>query len=218
MRFVIVAFESLQTASRDSRHLVYSQHKALPTQDRQTPCRQRHPMFCWRRIKAVQHLHDSTAMLHRWPTTTDHYAESARKPFPPSASLIKSTIHTRKSQAEQWFLISIVKLKSCAMSDKSIAFPPENYPNYLLITNAHDVSFFESILENYLISIAFVWVALHDPPWTPVLVEIFYYCCPIWSFPNRLGNVLLAYGSDFGCSYDLWWFFLGNVRNTQPEL
>ena len=38
----------------------------------------------------------------------------------------------------------------------------------------HDFDFFELILENYPIPIAFVWVVRHYPVGTPVLVELFF--------------------------------------------
>ena len=59
----------------------------------------------------------------------------------------------------------------------------------------HYFDFFELILENHPVPIAFVWVVWHYPFGTPVLVEfIFYYRYPIWIFPNELGNVFVANG------------------------
>ena len=70
-------------------------------------------------------------------------------------------------------------LKSClrwnptTIRHDNITYPKKNL-RIIFRLPFHDSDFFELILENYPIPIAFVWVVRHYPVGTPVLVELFF--------------------------------------------
>ena len=65
----------------------------------------------------------------------------------------------------------------------------------------HDFDFFELILENYPIPIAFVWVVWHYPVGTPVLVELFFITVTRFEF-FRINWVMFSWQMGGGCSCD----------------